>query len=226
VPAEQWIPEFQTWLRIPSISLILAAMRAAIVDTGPLVAFLDRAERNHRWVIARIEELNPSLPVCEPALAENNASTGPFPRAQNTLFGLLENGALRFSRFAATSLRASEARRTLGIASPVMRPGRPSAQRQRTENGKRGRLDLLLDDFEIARRLALLDPIDQHAQHVDIRRRAGANMVDAVCEIGSPMHADPRENTLQLSSAGSFSPHLPFAHIVRVALASPQARSF
>jgi len=45
-------------------------MRAAIVDTGPLVAFLDRAERNHRWIIARIEELDPPLLVCEPVLAE------------------------------------------------------------------------------------------------------------------------------------------------------------
>jgi uncharacterized protein len=41
-------------------------MRAAIVDTGPLVAFLDRAEHHHRWVAERIEE----LVVCEPVLAE------------------------------------------------------------------------------------------------------------------------------------------------------------
>ena len=70
-------------------------MRAAIVDTGPLVAFLDRAERNHRWVIARIEELNPPLLVCEPVLAETMHLLARFPGAQNTLFGLLENGALR-----------------------------------------------------------------------------------------------------------------------------------
>ena len=70
-------------------------MRAAIVDTGPLVAFLDRAERNHRWVIARIEELDPPLLVCEPVLAEAMHLLARFTGAQNTLFGLLENGALR-----------------------------------------------------------------------------------------------------------------------------------
>src|SRR6266566_1690351 len=45
-------------------------MRAAIVDNGLLVAFLDRAEQNHRWVAARIEDLDPHLLVCEPVLAE------------------------------------------------------------------------------------------------------------------------------------------------------------
>ena len=34
-----------------------------------------------------------------------------------------------------------------------MRPGRPSAQRQRAQHGKGRRLDLLLDHFEIAGRL-------------------------------------------------------------------------
>ena len=45
-------------------------MRAAILDTGPLVAFLDRAEQHHRWVAERIEELDTPLLVCEPVLAE------------------------------------------------------------------------------------------------------------------------------------------------------------
>jgi uncharacterized protein len=45
-------------------------MRAAIVDTGPLVAFLDRAEQHDCWVAERIEGLDTPLLVCEPALAE------------------------------------------------------------------------------------------------------------------------------------------------------------
>jgi hypothetical protein len=43
-------------------------MRAAIVDTGPLVAFLDRAEQHHRLVAERAEELNTPLLVCKPVL--------------------------------------------------------------------------------------------------------------------------------------------------------------
>lgn len=72
-------------------------MRAAIVDTGPLVAFLDRAERHHRWAADRIEELDTPLLVCEPVLAEAMHLLVRFPRAQDALFGFLENGALRIA---------------------------------------------------------------------------------------------------------------------------------
>lgn len=72
-------------------------MRAAILDTGPLVAFLDRAERHHLWVVERIEALDPPLLVCEPVLAETMHLIARFPRAQDALFGLLENGALKIA---------------------------------------------------------------------------------------------------------------------------------
>ena len=69
-------------------------MRAAIVDTGPLVAFLDRAEKHHRWVAERIEELDTPLLVCEPVLAEAMHLLARFSRAHDALFQLLKNGAL------------------------------------------------------------------------------------------------------------------------------------
>ena len=72
-------------------------MRAAIVDTGPLVAFVDRAEQYHQWAIARIEELEAPLLVCEPVLAEAMHLFGRLSRAQDALFGLLENNALRIA---------------------------------------------------------------------------------------------------------------------------------
>jgi predicted nucleic acid-binding protein len=72
-------------------------MRAAIVDTGPLVAFLDRAERHHGWVAGRIEELDAPLLVCEPVLAEAMHLLARFATAQYALFALLENGALRIA---------------------------------------------------------------------------------------------------------------------------------
>jgi uncharacterized protein len=66
----------------------------AIVDTGPLVAFFDRSERHHLWAADRMEELDAPLLVCEPVLTEVTYLLGRFPKAQDALFGLLQNGAL------------------------------------------------------------------------------------------------------------------------------------
>jgi len=69
----------------------------AIVDTGPLVAFFDRAERHHRWVIERIEGLETPLLVCEPVLTEAAHLLGRRTKGQDVLFELLHNGALKIA---------------------------------------------------------------------------------------------------------------------------------
>jgi uncharacterized protein len=70
---------------------------SAIIDTGPLVAFFDRAERHHGWVAERIEELEAPLLVCEPVLTEATYLLARFSRAQDALFELLQNGALKIA---------------------------------------------------------------------------------------------------------------------------------
>jgi predicted nucleic acid-binding protein len=72
-------------------------MPSAIVDAGPLVAFVDRAERHHHWVTERIKELEAPLLVCEPVLAEAMHLLARFAAAQDALFGLFENGALQIA---------------------------------------------------------------------------------------------------------------------------------
>jgi uncharacterized protein len=66
----------------------------AIVDTGPLVAFFDRAERHHSWVADRIEELEVPLLVCEAVLTGALYLLARHEKAQNTLLEFLQNGAL------------------------------------------------------------------------------------------------------------------------------------
>ena len=66
----------------------------AIVDTGPLVAFFDRSERHHLWTAERVEELDAPLLVCEPVLTQATYLLARFPKAQDALFRLLQNGAL------------------------------------------------------------------------------------------------------------------------------------
>jgi predicted nucleic acid-binding protein len=69
-------------------------MTAAIVDTGPLVAFCDRAERHHHWVAERIEELEAPLLVCEPVLAEAMYLLARHAKVEDAMLELLQNGAL------------------------------------------------------------------------------------------------------------------------------------
>lgn len=70
---------------------------AAIVDTGPLVAYFDRAERNHAWAVEQVRGLDAPLLVCEPVLAEAMYLLAASSRAHDALFALLENGALRIA---------------------------------------------------------------------------------------------------------------------------------
>ena len=45
-------------------------MTRIIVDTGPLVAYLNRCDRWHRWVVDQMAALVPPLVTCEPVLSE------------------------------------------------------------------------------------------------------------------------------------------------------------
>jgi predicted nucleic acid-binding protein len=62
-----------------------------------LVAFLDRAERHHRWIGQRVAEFDAPLLVCEPVLAEAMFLLARSDKAQDALLALLENGALRIA---------------------------------------------------------------------------------------------------------------------------------
>ena len=70
-------------------------MTTAIVDTGPLIAFLDRSEQHHRWVTDRINELETPLLVCEPVIVEATYLLRRNLRTRDILLELLQNGALR-----------------------------------------------------------------------------------------------------------------------------------
>lgn len=44
--------------------------RRVLLDTGPLVAFLNRHDRHHGWAVERLAEIEPPLLTCEAVLAE------------------------------------------------------------------------------------------------------------------------------------------------------------
>jgi len=94
----------------------------AIADTGPLVAFLDRAERNHAWAVERVRELAAPMLVCEPVLAEAMHLLSRLPKAQDVLLGLVEQGALQVAFYVAEhipelrALRRKYADRPMSLA--------------------------------------------------------------------------------------------------------------
>ncbi len=65
-----------------------------IVDTGSLVALLNRADPYHEWAVAQTRLLPPPLTTCEAVLTETFFLIAPSQRAVSRLFDLLECEAL------------------------------------------------------------------------------------------------------------------------------------
>jgi len=66
----------------------------AIVDTGPLVAFLDRREAQHAWAAETASSLALPWRTCEAVLAECWHLLRRAPEAQDALLALVEEGLL------------------------------------------------------------------------------------------------------------------------------------
>lgn len=69
----------------------------AVVDTGPLVALLDKREQYHVWATEQVEQLAPPMLVCEPVLVEATFVLAQLPNAQDALFGLIAEGTLQIA---------------------------------------------------------------------------------------------------------------------------------
>jgi len=72
-------------------------MRAWLVDTGPLVAFLNRRDTFHGWAVETFERVAPPLHTCEPVLAEACHLLRHDPRGPQALLELMRRGALVLS---------------------------------------------------------------------------------------------------------------------------------
>jgi predicted nucleic acid-binding protein len=83
--------------------------KRAILDTGPLVAFLDRSEKHHDWVVEQVQHLMQPLIVCEAVLAETLFLLKRSQAAQAAIFALLKNGALHIQFSLAENVAEVEA---------------------------------------------------------------------------------------------------------------------
>jgi len=66
----------------------------AVIDTGPLVAFLVKEETHHRWVREQFQRLPAPFLTCEAVLTEAFFLVRKLPHGTAKFFGLLNSGLL------------------------------------------------------------------------------------------------------------------------------------
>ncbi len=65
-----------------------------LLDTGPLVASINRRDRFHDWARAWLEQITPPLLTCEPVLAEACFLLRSFPGGSAAVLELVGRGAV------------------------------------------------------------------------------------------------------------------------------------
>jgi predicted nucleic acid-binding protein len=68
-----------------------------LLDTGPLIALIDRRDRHHAWVAAQFDQILPPLLTCEAVLAEACYLAPRAGRPAEETLLLLERGVLRLA---------------------------------------------------------------------------------------------------------------------------------
>lgn len=68
-------------------------IREAIIDTGPLIALIDRRDAHHEWARARFAEIVPPLVTCEAVLTEACHLARRLPGGVPALLTLFERGS-------------------------------------------------------------------------------------------------------------------------------------
>ena len=68
-----------------------------IVDTGPLVAFLNKRDVYHQWALQRFSELEPPFLTCEPVLSEVCFLLRNFSDASSKVFGMLDRDLIQIA---------------------------------------------------------------------------------------------------------------------------------
>jgi len=70
-------------------------MREVLIDTGPLVAVINRRDRYHHWATEQLKQLPSPLMTCEPVLTEAWFLLGRANLGQEMMLQWLERGLLR-----------------------------------------------------------------------------------------------------------------------------------
>ena len=66
--------------------------RGVIIDTGPLVAFLNRKDKYHIWAQSQWNQIAPPMLTCEAVLSEACFLLSQTPRSSQAVLQLLQRG--------------------------------------------------------------------------------------------------------------------------------------
>ena len=65
-----------------------------LLDTGPLVAFLDRRDEHHEWAVSRWSDIEPPLLTCESVISETCFLLSGIGGGGSAVFELLHRGVI------------------------------------------------------------------------------------------------------------------------------------
>jgi predicted nucleic acid-binding protein len=68
--------------------------RGVIIDTGPIVAFLNKRDNWHEWAVAQLAAIEPPLLTCESVLTEAAFLFRADPRGADALLELVERNLI------------------------------------------------------------------------------------------------------------------------------------
>jgi predicted nucleic acid-binding protein len=80
--------------------------KRVFMDTGPLVASINRRDRYHSWVKDKLGEIAPPMFTCEPVLAEACFLLQDIPPGSAAVLELVERGVLRVEFQASLHVRS------------------------------------------------------------------------------------------------------------------------
>ena len=69
-------------------------MKTVLLDTGPIVAYLNANDTHHTWAVAALGQLRPPLLTCEPVLAEAVYLLRGLSSGSARVFELIRRGAV------------------------------------------------------------------------------------------------------------------------------------
>lgn len=70
-------------------------MNKAIIDTGPLVAFINRSDQYHDWSCAQLKKITPPLLSCESVISEASFLLRKSNGANAKILAAIQNGLIQ-----------------------------------------------------------------------------------------------------------------------------------